>query len=210
MKQIILSLAVAVMATMAVNAQQAESPMQQKHFRHHQHGKDDFAGKLHLTDQQKQQTKSINSDFHTKLADLKKQEDITVREYKSRMAGLQKERRSQIEALFTPEQKDQLAKMKQERMKLAKVNATARAERMKVKLNLTDAQAGQLKTLRSDMMTKMKSIHADSSLSREQKHEQVKSLVMQQKEQMKTILSAEQLQQLEQMKAEHHRHNFSK
>jgi dsDNA-binding SOS-regulon protein len=56
----------------------------------------------------------------------------------------------------------------------------------------------------------MKSIHTDNSLSREQKHEQIKSLVMQQKDQLKTILTADQLEQLQQMKSQHHRRDFSK
>lgn len=210
MKKIIASLVVAMMAAITVSAQQPD-PMQQAHhrsFHHHVHGM--MAKKLNFSDQQKQQLKSINSDYRKKLADLKKNEDITVREFKSRMSVLRKEHRTQIQALLTPEQKDQVAKMKQERMQLAKVNAGARAERMKIKLGLNDAQASQLKEIRTGMAAKIKAIHTDNSLSREQKHAQIKSLVMQQKDQLKTILTTEQLQQLQQMRAAHNRRDFSK
>ena len=213
MKKILLSLAIMVTATIAVNAQQPSKPMQEqyqhgRHFNHH--GRGMMAQKLHFTDQQKEQLKNINSDYHNKLADLKKHDEITVKEFKSQMEALHKDHKSQIQALLTPEQKDQVAKMKEERMQVAKVNATARAEKMKIKLGLSDAQASQLKTIRTDMFAKMKSIHTDNSLSQEQKHEQIKSLVMQQKDQLKTILTPAQLQQLEQMKAAHRRRDFAK
>jgi hypothetical protein len=123
---------------------------------------------------------------------------------------LRKDHRAQMQALLTPAQKDQIAKMKQDRMQMAKVDANARAEKMKIKLGLSDAQASQLKTIRTDMMTKMKSIHTDNSLSDEQKHEQMKTLVMQQKDQLKTILTPDQLQQMQQMRGQHHRREFSK
>jgi Spy/CpxP family protein refolding chaperone len=211
MKKIIISLSIMVMAALAVNAQQPDQPMQQNRHRSFRHqGRDMMAKKLNFSDQQKQQLKSINSDYHKKLMDLKKNEDITVRESRARMGALRKDHRAQLQALLTPEQKDQVAKMKQERMQMAKVDANARAEKMKIKLGLSDAQASQLKDIRSGMVAKMKTIHVDNSLSQEQKHEQMKTLVLQQKDQLKTILTPDQLQQLQQMRSQHHRRDFSK
>ncbi|MFT3932994.1 MAG: hypothetical protein QM726_05200 [Chitinophagaceae bacterium] len=214
MKKVIVSMAVILLAAISVNAQQPDQPMQHKgqhqRFMHRGHGRDMMAKKLNFSDAQKQQLKTINSDFHKKMEDLKKHDEITVKEFKSRMASLNKDRRDQMQALLTPAQKDQLSKMKEERMKMAKVNANARAEKMKIKLGLSDAQASQMKTIRTDMMAKMKTIHQDNSLSQDQKREQMKSLVIQQKEQLKTILTPDQLQQLEQMRGQHHRRDFSK
>ena len=211
MKKTIVSLAVMIIAAISVNAQQPGQSMKQphqQHFRHH--GRGMLAKKLNFSDQQKEQLKNINSDYHKKTMDLKKHDEITVKEFKSQMGALHKEHRAQLQALLTPEQKEQVAKMKQDRKQVAKVNSGARAEKMKIKLGLSDTQASQLKNIRTDMMTKMKSIHTDNSLSREQKHEQIKSLVMQQKDQLKTILTADQLEQLQQMKSQHHRRDFSK
>ena len=213
MKRTIVSLAVMVIAAFSVNAQQPDQSTKQEHhqpYRHHGHGREMMAKKLNFSDQQKEQLKTINSDYHKKMMDLKKHDEITVKEFKSQMSALHKDHRAQIQALFTPAQKDQLAKMKQERMQMAKVNAGARAEKMKIKLGLTDAQASQLKNIRTDMVGKIKTIHTDGSLSQEQKHDQIKNLVMQQKDQLKTILTAEQLQQLQQMRAQHHKREFSK
>ena len=211
MKKIIASLAIAVMATVAVNAQQTDSSFHQRRqhsFKHHQHGM--MAKNLQLTDQQKEQFKNMRTEFHKKLMELKKNEDITVREYKARMHALQKEHRTAFQSILTQEQKDRIAKMKQERIQHAKTNMAARSERMKSKLGLSDAQASQLKAIRTDMAAKIKAIHADSALTRDQKHEQVKNLVVQQKDQLKNILTPEQLQQLQQMREQHHKKDFSR
>ncbi|MEP6748941.1 MAG: hypothetical protein ABJB86_14515 [Bacteroidota bacterium] len=221
MKKIIVSLAILLVAAVTVNAQQQDQKGQQhQQFNHHDHkgrGHDMMAKKLNFSDQQKQQLKNINTDYHNKMTALKKNEDITVRESKMRINTLRKDHRAQIRALLTPEQKNQIAKMKQERMEMAKINANARAEKMKIKLGLNHTQASQLKDMRTGMVTKMKSIHTDNSLSQEQKHEQIKTLVMQQKDQLKTILTPEQLQQMQQMRKgdhdgrfQHHREDFSK
>lgn len=211
MKRTIVSLAVMVIAAISVNAQQPDktiNPEHQQHFRHHGHGM--MAKKLNFSDAQKQQLKTINSDYHNKMMELKKHDEITVKEYKSQMTALRKAHMAQIQALLTPAQKDELAKMKEKRMEMAKLNAGTRAEKMKIKLGLSDAQASQLKEARTDMVAKIKSIHTDNSLSQDQKREQIKSLVMQQKDQLKTILTPEQLEQLQQMRLQHHRRDFSK
>lgn len=206
-------MAVVLLAAFSINAQEpAKSTQQEQHrsFGHYKHGRDMMAKKLNFSDAQKQQLKTINSDFRNKMMELKKHDEITVKEYKSQLSSLQKDHKSQLQALLTTEQKDQLAKMKKDRMDKAKTHALARTEKMKTKLGLTDEQASKLKDLRTGTMTKIKSIHADNALSHEQKREQIKGLVMQQKDQLKTILTPEQLQQLEQMKGQHHRKDFSK
>jgi len=201
MKKILAGIAIMVIAVTTVNAQQADSSLQQQQqrsFRHH--GNSRMVAKLHFSDQQKQQLKSINRNYHQQLMDLKKNEDITVREFKSRMSALRTAHRSQLQALLTQEQKNQVAGMKQQRMQMAKVNATARAEKLKIRLSLTDTQASQLKDARTGMVDKIKSIHNDNTLSQDQKREQIRNLVFQQKDQLKSILTAEQLQQLQQMR----------
>jgi Spy/CpxP family protein refolding chaperone len=119
------------------------------------------------------------------------------------MAAIQKDHRQQMQNLLTPEQKAQIEKMKTERKEMAQVNAKARAEKMKIKLGLSDQQAQQLKELHTSTAAKMKQIHSDQSLSPDQKKEQIKSLVQDQKQQLKTVLSPEQLKQLDEM---HHGH----
>ncbi len=212
MKKTIVALALIITAAFSVQAQQPGDVGKQQHHRHFRkhEGGDRLAKKLNFTDAQKQQLKDMNSAYQKKLADLKKHDEISVKEFKSQMHALRQEHRQQFTALLTPVQKDQLANWKQERKDKAKERATARAEKMKTKLGLTDAQANQLKEMRTGTMAKIKSIKEDKGLSADQKHEQIKGLVIQQKDQLKTILNPEQLQQLEQMKGQHRGRNFSK
>ena len=211
MKKTIVGLAILLMAATAVTAQQPDASVKQPHHKQfRQHGRGVMAKKLNFSDQQKEQFNSINSDYHKKMAELKKQDEITVKEMNTRMKTLQQEHKAALQALLTPAQKDQLVKMKDERSKMAKVNARARAERLKIKLNLTDAQSGQLTGMRTEMTAKIKAIHSDNSLSRQQKKEQVKTLVTAQKEQLKSILTPEQVQQLEQLKQQRHKRDFVK
>ncbi|MEP7277861.1 MAG: hypothetical protein ABI813_04395 [Bacteroidota bacterium] len=211
MKKTIAGMVLMIVAVVVVQAQQPHRFAQQRqHHLHSQQGHGRIAKKLNFSDQQKQQSKEINADYHKKIAALKKNDDMTLKEFRLKMGDLRKSHRELLQALLTPAQKDQLAAMKLQKMQLAKVNAGARSEKMKIKLGLTDEQSGRLKTARSEMVTKRKSIRTDNSLSREQKHEQIKALAIQQKEDLKSILTADQLQQLDQMKATHHRKDFGR
>lgn len=210
MKKTIISMVVMITAAVSLHAQEPVQPHQQQHknFRHHERGM--IAKKLNFSDQQKEQLKNINTDYRNKLTELKKHEEISVKEMKTQLKTLHKDHKAQLQALLTPEQKDKLDRMKADRMEMAKANATARAEKLKIKLGLSDEQAGKLRTLRTDLVAKMKAVHTDNSLSREQKREQFKSLVTAQQAQLKDILTAKQLQQLEQLKQQRHRRDFSR
>lgn len=211
MKRTIVSLAIILMAAAAVNAQaSAPSAKQPHHSRFRQHGRGMLAKRLHFTDQQKEQLKNINSNYHQQLAGLAQHDEITVKSMKEQQSRLRKDHKAAIAALLTPAQKEQLLAMKAQRSKMAKVNAVARAEKLKIILHLSDEQAGRLTGVRTAAAAKIKAIKTDSSLSREQKKEQGKALVAAQKEQLTSILTPAQLEQLEQMKQQQHRRAFVK
>ena len=168
-----------------------------------------LAGKLHFSDQQKQQLKDINSQYRKQLTDLNKNLDITVREQHAKLADLRKSHLQQVEALYTPEQKTQIQKMKDERKQMAEVNAKARAEKMKIRLGLSDDQAQKLKDLRTATASKMKDLRSNQSLSTDQKREQIRKIIAEQKEQMKSVLTPDQQKQMEQMHRGHQRGDWN-
>ena len=73
-------------------------------------------------------------------------------------------------------------------------------EKMKTDLGLTDEQSAKLKSDRTAMQEKMKAIREDKSLNDEAKKEQVKELMKKQKEDMRSILTEEQLKKLDEQK----------
>ena len=52
---------------------------------------------------------AINKEYRQKAADLYKQDDITLKQYKAGLAALNKDKKDKLAALLTPRQKDQLA-----------------------------------------------------------------------------------------------------
>jgi Spy/CpxP family protein refolding chaperone len=162
---------------------------------------------LNLTDQQKSELKTINEDFKQQMTDLKKNEDITVREWKSKMATIRKEHHEKVQNVLTDDQKASLKKMMQERRAEMKKHSARRMEQMKKELNLTDDQVAALKKSHEDMSQKFKAIRDDKSLSDDQKKAQLKDLRDQQHNSLKSILTEEQLQKMQQMHkhGKHHR-----
>jgi Spy/CpxP family protein refolding chaperone len=209
MKKLFIGMAALLLCAGAASAQDGnrqddqQAPAQRGFHGRHGHERGDgqmLAKKLHFTDQQKQQLKELNQQFRSKLADLKKNEDITVREFKSRMAAIHKDHQQQMQSILTPDQKAQLDKMKTDRREMAHVNANARAEKMKIKLGLSDDQASKLKDMREGTMAKMKQIRQDPSLAPEQKKAQIMAVVKEQREQLKSVLTPGQLKQMEEMR----------
>jgi Spy/CpxP family protein refolding chaperone len=193
MKKIIVSTFILAVATLGLQAQKTP---QEKHGkfsgRHHQ----EAFQQLNLSEDQKAKFKSANEDFGKQMKALKANENITVKESKSKMESLRKDHRAKVQSLLTPEQKTQLAKAREERGSRHKADQEARMEKMKTRLGLSDDQAAKLKSNRAEMSGKMKALRENKSLSEEQKKEQMKELMKKQKESMKSVLTEEQLQKM--------------
>ena len=71
---------------------------------------------------------------------------------------------------------------------------------MKKELNLTAEQSAKMDANRKVVAEKMKAIREDKSLTDEQKKEKSKEVMKQQKENLKSILTEEQLQKLKERK----------
>ena len=186
---------------MAVATVQAQDIKHRRHGKHHQ-GMD--MQKLNLTDDQKGKLKSIHEDFRNQMTELKKNDNITVKEWKTRMENLRNDHKTKMQGLLTNDQKAQVEKMKTERKAMHETNAKARMEKMKIKLGLNDDQVAKMKTNRTEMAEKMKAIRENKSLDEAKKKEQMKDLMKKNKEKMKSILTEEQLKKLQERKEQKH------
>jgi Spy/CpxP family protein refolding chaperone len=199
MKKIILSMLVFSLAV-TVNAQEIPERNGRQQGRHHMQGMD--MKQLNLTDAQKEQFKAQKESFRKQMEELKKNDNITVKDWKSRMEALRKEHKTKMEGLLTPEQKAQIEKMKAEHKAMQEVDAKARMEKMKIRLGLTDDQVTKMTKNRTEMMEKMKALREDDKMDADKKKEQMKELMKKQKEQIKSILTEEQMKKLK----EGHKH----
>lgn len=201
MKKIILSVIVLSMA-FAVQAQEPPGKKGERHHsmdkRKHHHGMD--MQQLNLTEEQKASFKTQNENYRKQMEELKKNEAITVGESKSRAATIRKEHKAKIDGLLTSDQKAQLQKMKAEGKEKHAAMSKERGERMKTELGLTDEQSAKMQTNRKAMGEKMKALRENNTLTADQKKEQMKELMKQQKENMKSVLTEEQLKKLQEIK----------
>src|SRR5579863_7121441 len=62
---------------------------------------------VHYTPEQRKQVMAFNKEYHQKAADLFKQDNITLKQYKAGLLALQKDKKAKMEALLTPLQKDE-------------------------------------------------------------------------------------------------------
>lgn len=183
-------LAVAIQSTRA-----QEMPERKRETIESRHHRDGFH-RLNLSEDQKAKFKSMNEDFRKQMDELKKNDNITVKEWRSKMENLRKDHRDKMSSLLTEDQKAQINKSRQERINRKGERSKAGIDRMKTRLNLTDDQAARLKQSRSDMAEKFKAIRENQSLTDVQKKEQVQELKKKQQENLKTILTEEQLKRL--------------
>jgi len=167
--------------------------------------------KLNLTADQKQQMKAANDDYRKQLSALQNNNSITLGEYKTQLAALHKSHKDKVSSIFTDEQKKMMADRRQDAQKRVHNMGAASLDKMKQNLNLTDDQVAKIKAQREDLQTKMKAIRENATLLPEQKRAQMKDLFVQQKESLKTVLTADQLSKLEAMRKEHmgHRGGFN-
>jgi hypothetical protein len=169
-------------------------------FGHERHGNG-----IHYTPEQRKQVMAINKEYHDRSADLFKKDNITLKEYKAGLVALQKDRRSKMEALLTPQQKDQIARRKKTMDENRQVAEAAHMERLKLHLNLTDDQVAKIKAGQADLRTQLKSLHENEDLLPQQKMEQMKGLMAKRKDVFKSVLTPEQFSKFEEMS---HRHGF--
>jgi Spy/CpxP family protein refolding chaperone len=178
---------------------------QEKQKAHHhrykaKHHREHLTKDLNLSEDQKQQLKTINDNYRKQSAELNKNEDITVREMRDRKASLAKEHRTSIDGILTAEQKAKIQEQRKKSMEKRQERQAKRMEKMKKDLALTNDQSSRLKSMNESYKTKFESLRKDESLDRTAKKEQFKTLHKQHKAEIKNVLTQEQIQKLEEMR----------
>ena len=154
---------------------------------------------LNLTEEQKQQLKKNHESLKSRLEALKKEDNITVKEYRTRMEALKKEQKEVLQSVLTADQKALLEKKKTDAKGRFEEMDKRRAEHFKTRLGLTDEQAVQMKKNREDLQAKIRSIREDKSLSEENKKEAIRKELKAQKQKTNSLLTEEQKKKIREM-----------
>jgi Spy/CpxP family protein refolding chaperone len=160
---------------------------------------------LNLTPAQKGQIQTIRQQQKQEMKQLNKNDKMTVGEYKIKRKEIQQKYRTQFQSVLTPQQSARLAKMRSvQHNNLAANRLRERLNRrfdqkqkLAKELNLTEDQKLRMASLRQDFKSKARVIRTDKSLTQEQKKSRIQELTKAQKEQMKTVLTQDQLQKVE-------------
>lgn len=205
MKQIFIGLIAICAITFSANAQtKSGATHHEKHdaaFKYHgKHDKGMMLKSLDLSDAQKQQAQSMNTDFKNRMQSLKKNDNMTMKDFKSQREALLSERKSKMQSILTPEQKTKLEKGKKNMMAKHSAMHEKKMAEMKTKLNLTNEQVAKMNSQRNAFKSKAAAIKNDQSLTQEQKKDQFMTLRKEQKENFKNILTEAQQKKLEDRK----------
>ncbi|HEX6334034.1 MAG TPA: Spy/CpxP family protein refolding chaperone [Flavisolibacter sp.] len=224
MKKIIASALVLALSIGAAQAQKTEGQdkkhKKEMHQKHH-------AKELNLTDEQKQQMKSLHEAQRQEMEALRANTSLTKEQQKAKRTEIHEKYRSQFAAILTPAQKQQMEQMKAARKakmsegkkmkqrtdadfpgrgaqkgKMDRRGTGEDGEKMAKELNLTAAQQEQVKQIRTSFRSQMETLRKDESLSREEKRTKMQELMKQQEAQVRSVLTKEQIEKLEARKKE--------
>src|SRR5258706_4086452 len=205
MKKIILSAAIAAFAALTVYAQEIPERKREESkpvLKERIMNKKERAN-LNLTEEQKSQLKSMNQDLRKQTESLRKQESLTAKDYREKMETLRKEHQEKFQSILTPEQRNEMQKYKDAANAKAKGCGRKRQAKMKEELNLTDEQLAKMTENRKATMEKIKAIRESKSLSDVQQKEEVKEVMKKQKEDMKSVLTDDQLKKMKENRKQH-------
>ncbi len=204
MKRTLIVTGIALLMAAALPAS-AQVERKMKHPHHGQvkqhHG--EMMKQLNLTDGQKAQAKANKEAFKQKMQELNKNEGITVKEYRDRKEALRKEQKAQMQNLLTPDQKTKLQQLKTDQSRKREEAYARHLDKMKTRLQLSEAQVAKIKANRETMHEKMISIKQNESLSREERKEKMMAIKKERREQMDNLLTKEQKEKMSEMKKKH-------
>jgi Spy/CpxP family protein refolding chaperone len=211
MKKIITSALVLALTIGAAQAQTTPTPKEKSHKKEH---KMHCLDGLNLTQDQKAKLQSLKEEQKKEMAALKSNSSATKEQRKE----LHEKYKSQMESILTAEQKGQLAKMKEERkasgknghFKRSGSDSTSfgkkegfkhRADFQK-ELGLSKEQQDKITQIRAGFKSQFEALRNDNSLSKEQKKSKMQDLMKSQQEQMKTVLTKEQVEKMNSLRKE--------
>lgn len=188
MKRIVTGALALLLITSAAQAQQAQGAKEHRKDRTEQ---------LNLTADQKAKLKTIREAHRKQWQELKKQDNITVKEWKTRRQELAQKQHTEMSAILTAEQQQQLATMHGDRSKGMQGKGFRQHGQPMAQLNLTDAQQTKMKAANQSFKTKRAALRSNTTLAQAQKKEQMQALAQQHRQEVKAILTPEQQQKLE-------------
>ena len=158
---------------------------------------------LNLTDDQKKQAQAVWQKSHEEMKAVKDNASLSQDQKEQQIQAIRQSSDAQMKTILTPEQYQKFEEMKAAWKNKGGKDGRPGPHNPFEKLNLTEEQKAQVHPIMQKTGEEIKAIKEDASLSQEQKEQQIQTIRQNTEEQLKTILTPEQFQKLEAMKAEH-------
>ena len=155
---------------------------------------------LNLSSTQQEQVKTARQNTEKQLAELKKNDQLTVKDFKTSKDAILQSQKQQVAGILTDEQKNQLAQSNSKSGDAQRGNAGKNIGKMKANLGLSEQQVTQIKANRDADLTKIKAIKENDQLSRSEKRSQLMTIKKEQENNLAQILSSEQISKMEQLR----------
>lgn len=205
MKKVMFTLLAGLVFSMGIQAQdipqrkregwQGQSPRHQR-MQKHRH----LQQQLNLTEAQKEQFKTEREAFRQKMEELKKNENITVKEWKARQQKIRQDHQDRMQNILTPEQKNKVKELREKAETRKKEMADRRFDHLKTRLALTEQQSADLQKSRLQLEQELKALRENKSLTPELRREKVKAIMKQHQEKMKSVLTEEQKEKMKELR----------
>jgi Spy/CpxP family protein refolding chaperone len=218
MKKIITSALVLALTIGAAQAQTTSAPAGKKHDKKEHKG--EAFKQLNLTAEQKAKMKTLHQEQKKEMQALKSDKQAN----KEQRKAIHEKYKTQMESILTADQKQQLAKMKEER-KASRKNGNFRQDGkfrhngdstrmgdrgrfdkgagMSKELGLTATQQEQMSKIRAEYSSQFQALRNDNSLTKDQKKDKMQELRKAQMDKMKTVLTPQQMDKMKSFRKEH-------
>lgn len=223
MKRIFVTmLALTLTAGVFAQSDNAKANKAKKEWRQNNKGdRKDMMKDLNLTESQRTQMKLLNEDFKNKMQSLRNDRTLSAEQVKQKRQELTKQHHSNIESLLTSDQK-KIWKEKRDDMRDDRRDEHGKGNRKTGQFknkkdrhnrvgditknpNLSPEQQKHVATLNQKFKVSVDNIRTNTSLTREQKKEQLKDLHKDHKQSIESLLTSDQKKQLkETMKNNRH------
>jgi len=152
-----------------------------------------------LSEEQQKKLKTLQEDYRKNLMNLRKKDDITVKEWRSKMEDLQKKHHDDMQSFYPPEQKDRIERMKMQRNRLGDINARTRMNRLNMRLNMNHGLNENLYRQHQKMPGQMKSMRQHQLRDMQQRRGEIRSMI-ERRTRIMTRTIHEQRRRIEQMR----------
>lgn len=199
----------AFVLALTIGAAQAQTNTPEKAKGHKKEHKMHKLQDLNLTEEQKGKLKTLHEEQKKEMQALKENKTAT----KEKRKELHQKYREQMQAVLTPAQKEQMAKIKKDQKASGK-KADFKKERnvgrkgaftrgdFQKELGLTQDQKDKMAKIRTDFRNQFETLRNDNTQSKEQKRTKMQDLIKAQQEQIKTVLTKEQIEKMQSLRKE--------